>query len=295
MEQVKIDDINPYVRFAKLQYQPISFVENIVPHDNAPDWRLFIIENGRTGICIDGERISASKNTLIIIPPKTPYYFFKQTNTDDGNAVVLLRIFNFDLFIDEKNKRRPPLSPTLKETQETERYENVTLGEFSPFFIGSASSKVKEYLDDLRVKKSLEQNDLDTTICSCLLKLALLEVVKNPTNEQDSADIVSAITTYVASNISKNFKIKQMADDLFFHPFYISKVFKSAMHISLHEYIISERLLYAKNILTNTDDPIEKISSKSGFVNVTHFCKQFNKYFSISPSKYREQNKHPQN
>jgi YesN/AraC family two-component response regulator len=190
----------------------------------------------------------------------------------------------------KQSKDRPPLSPTKKETQETQRYENVTLGEFSPFFIGTVSDKVKEYLDDLRVKKSLEQSDLDTTICSCLLKLTLLEIIKNPNNEQDSADIISAITTYVASNISKNFKIKQMADDLFFHPFYISKVFKSAMHISLHEYIIQERLLFAKYLLVNTDDSIEQISNKSGFVNVTHFCKQFNKHFSISPSKYRKRN-----
>lgn len=290
MEQIKIDNINPYVRFAKLQSQSIHFVGNIIPQGNAPDWRLFIVENGRMGICIDGERISISKNSLIIIPPKTPYYFFKPTSIGGNNTYVLLHIFNFDLLSCEQSKSRPPLSPTKKETQETERYENVTLGEFSPFFIGTVSDKVKEYLDDLRVKKSLEQSDLDTTICSCLLKLALLEIVKNPANEQDSSDLISAITTYVASNISKNFKIKQMADDLFFHPFYISRVFKDAMHVSLHEYIIQERLLYAKYLLVNTDNSIEQVSNKSGFVNVTHFCKQFNKYFSISPAKYRKHN-----
>ena len=243
--------------------------------------------------------LTVSKNSLIIIPPKTPYYFFKPTSIDGKNVIVLLHIFNFDLMTCKQSKDRPPLSPTNKETQETQRYENVTLSEFSPFFIGTATSKIKEYLDDLRVKKSLEQNDLDTTICSCLLKLTLLEIIKNPNNEQDSADIISAITTYVASNISKNFKIKQMADDLFFHPFYISKVFKSVMHIPLHEYIIQERLLYAKHLLENTDASIEQISNKSGFVNVTHFCKQFNKYFSISPAKYRKhnsiQNKTPSN
>lgn len=291
MKQIKFETINPYVRYAKLQYQPIRFRKGLSPYGSAPDWRLFIIEKGRTGICIDGDKISASKNSVIIIPPKTPYYFFKQTDHDGLVDVIVIHVFNFDLFTNKKSATIPPLSPTDKTAQEIQRYENFTLREFSPYYVSSISSKAKDYLDDLRIKKSLEQTNLDTTTCSCILKLALIEILRNANSDQDTKDLISEITTYVASNINKNYNIKQMANDLFYHPFYISKVFKSVMKVSLHEYIVSERLLYSKALLESSDDPIDKISSKSGFVNVSHFCKQFNKYFSISPAKYRKKSK----
>lgn len=288
MKKVKLEEINPYVRFAKLQYQHIGIKSDTSPLAIAPDWRLFVIENGRVILSVDDEKFSAGKNTVIIIPPKTKYCFFKQTH--DNESEFLLYVINFDLFLNEENKAIPALSPTMKETKQIERYENVTLGEFSPVFVGTLEGKAREYLDDLRVKKSLEKSDLDISVCSCLLKLALIEIIKNASNTQINEDIISTITTYVASNIGKNFTIKEMADDLFFHPFYISKVFKSAMHVSLHDYIMSERLQHAKLLLNKTDYSIEKISTLSGFVNTSHFCKLFFKHFSITPAKFRKEN-----
>jgi two-component system response regulator YesN len=58
---------------------------------------------------------------------------------------------------------------------------------------------------------------------------------------------------------------------------------------TLAKYIQRVRLEKAKELLTNTNDPVKAIADAAGFVNESHFCKVFKKTQFISPVQFRFQ------
>jgi len=59
--------------------------------------------------------------------------------------------------------------------------------------------------------------------------------------------------------------------------------------LTLAKYIQQVRLEKARDLLTNTNDPVKAIADASGFINESHFCKVFKKNYFISPVQYRFQ------
>lgn len=64
---------------------------------------------------------------------------------------------------------------------------------------------------------------------------------------------------------------------------------QSRKGLTLAKYIQQVRLGKARELLTNTNDPVKAIADAAGFVNESHFCKVFKKIHFISPVQYRFQ------
>ena len=48
-------------------------------------------------------------------------------------------------------------------------------------------------------------------------------------------------------------------------------------------------MVYAANLLRNSDNDILTISLKSGYTSMSHFVATFKKYYGLSPSRFRQQ------
>ena len=48
-------------------------------------------------------------------------------------------------------------------------------------------------------------------------------------------------------------------------------------------------MVYAANLLRNSDNDILTISLKSGYTSMSHFVATFKKYYGLSPSRCRQQ------
>jgi len=59
--------------------------------------------------------------------------------------------------------------------------------------------------------------------------------------------------------------------------------------LTLAKCIQQVRLEKAKELLTNTNNPVKAVADAAGFVNESHFCKVFKKINFISPVQYRFQ------
>ncbi|MBS1326470.1 MAG: helix-turn-helix transcriptional regulator [Oscillospiraceae bacterium] len=56
-----------------------------------------------------------------------------------------------------------------------------------------------------------------------------------------------------------------------------------------NQYITKLRMVYAANLLRNSDNDILTISLKSGYTSMSHFVATFKKYYGLSPSRFRQQ------
>jgi len=68
---------------------------------------------------------------------------------------------------------------------------------------------------------------------------------------------------------------------------YLSRLFKSVAGTNISDYINEIRIMNAIDLLKTTDMTVESIAQAVGFSNKTTFLRQFKKYTSASPKKYR--------
>lgn len=88
---------------------------------------------------------------------------------------------------------------------------------------------------------------------------------------------------YMDPNLNNNL----VADKLNISPAYLSKMFKNKKNISLIDYLNQIRISYAKKYLKETNQTIEEIALKTGFISDSALIKAFKKYEGVTPGSYR--------
>jgi AraC family transcriptional regulator len=95
------------------------------------------------------------------------------------------------------------------------------------------------------------------------------------------------VTEYIESHLSEDLSLTQLADIAQISPFYLSRTFKQAMGITLHQYIIGRRIERAKLLLSEEHWSILDICYQLGFQSQSHFTTLFRKYVAMTPHQYR--------
>lgn len=110
-------------------------------------------------------------------------------------------------------------------------------------------------------------------------------LVKNQKNEGKSLLIKNTITL-IADNLASAISVKEIAARLNVNADYLSNQFSKEIGCTLTEYINRERV-HAAGLLRDTMLPVWNIAGYVGYNNVSYFSKQFQKYFKMTPSEYR--------
>ena len=101
-------------------------------------------------------------------------------------------------------------------------------------------------------------------------------------------EIVEKIIDHINRDYSDpNLSIQTFADINNMSPVYLGRVFKKITAKSIAAYIIDVRMEKAKELITETNQPIKKITEKVGFTSNNYFYTVFKKYFGITPTEYR--------
>ena len=80
----------------------------------------------------------------------------------------------------------------------------------------------------------------------------------------------------------------KIAEELSYHPKYISHLFKEKMGISYSEYLRSVRIKYATALFDHGIESIKNVALLSGFSDPLYFSGVFKKYIGMSPKQYIE-------
>lgn len=109
-------------------------------------------------------------------------------------------------------------------------------------------------------------------------------------NEPQDRDVIIEVRQYIRKHMMDNIVIADIASNLFFNQQYLMRIFKNKSGVSLHRFIVQEKMNEAIRILEDTMLPIQVVASMVGYADQAHFTRVFNKMFGISPTKYRKKN-----
>ncbi len=103
-------------------------------------------------------------------------------------------------------------------------------------------------------------------------------------------DIIDKIIKRLEEEYYKNIKLIDLADEYYINPSYLSQLFLQQTDKNFKQYISEIRIKNAKNLLTDTAIPIDKIAELVGYGDRSHFSKAFISAAGVTPAKYRSEN-----
>jgi len=123
----------------------------------------------------------------------------------------------------------------------------------------------------------------------CNSVLTRIELQGTPSAlEPSRSRIVKQVQEMVAESLGQDVSVKTIADRVFLHPVYLSKIYKTETGEGLGDYIIRIRMEKALYMLKHTNSKIYEITAALGYQNPQYFSKLFKKHYGMTPNEFRE-------
>jgi len=101
-------------------------------------------------------------------------------------------------------------------------------------------------------------------------------------------DFVESAKDFCDRNISLDISVQRLADRVNYSASYLSKSFLKEYGVPIMDYVMQQKIGYAKEILETSDAPVALIAQALSFSNVQHFSNCFSKAVGCSPTAYRK-------
>jgi len=95
------------------------------------------------------------------------------------------------------------------------------------------------------------------------------------------------VIDYIEANLGRDLRLETMAAQAEISSIYFAQSFKAALGQPPHRYVVSRRIERAKELLRNTDMPLEQVALEVGFCSQSHLHRLFMRHIGIPPSVYR--------
>lgn len=240
-----------------------------------PYYELLYVRSGNFTYFIDDEIIPVEPKTIVLTNKNTIHkarlygdgdntYFivrFYSTSLDEALTDTLLNLFKYRRFsVEEKDFSLIDLlfSKIYKEFKNNNNGQDILL---------------KYQLGEILITLSRLVSKSDPALATEHTPTVIEESVKY---------INSLIGTPDINEVS----LTSVAEKFFMSPTHFSKKFKQETGFGFKEYIISAKILFAKNLMHSTNYSITKIALMSGFDDSNYFSTVFKNHESISPRAY---------
>lgn len=265
-----MDRFEPYVRYgAKTSYY-IGGKYLI-----ARDCHLLYIISGKGTFETGDKSVALSPQTLIYYP-----YGKKYRLSEDSD--ILFYTVNFDFDSDG-------VGITSMTPQNAELYKNpieslssAPSDIFQNELVFSAAGWAENAMRGI-CEETKKQMPYYSQISGAYIKLLCYEIMRRFCDGDNP--LCREIKTAVAENVQNN--NLQIAAKLGYHPYYIGDVFRKNEGMTLHRYIIQQRLILAYDKITSTKLSLEEISELCGFSSPAHLSSSFRSAYGFSPSNLR--------
>ncbi len=132
----------------------------------------------------------------------------------------------------------------------------------------------------------------DLTLQELLIRIIQAQTAKRY-EEGDYATSNSPITPvidYIKNHIFNNIHLKDLSNQACMSPTSFYRYFKREMGMSPMEFIVNEKIKFAKKLLCNPKINISEVSYATGFEDPNYFIRLFKKYEGVTPKQYQLMN-----
>jgi len=118
-----------------------------------------------------------------------------------------------------------------------------------------------------------------------LIEMAMKHAQSKYTN---TSILIQQAQEFVQAHIREDFTRDDIANAVFVHPNYLSKLFRNETGRTLTQYITNCRIDRAKEFLRNSNDKVSAISEAVGIPSGGYFAKVFHDMTGMTPQEYRK-------
>ncbi len=104
-------------------------------------------------------------------------------------------------------------------------------------------------------------------------------------------NIIKTAKEYIHGNIQKHIKIEDIARQVHLSPSYFAIYFKNKTNINLRDYLLNEKMEYAKKKLSDPSISISDVAYDIGYGDYRSFSRAFKNIYGITPSDFQARNK----
>lgn len=158
--------------------------------------------------------------------------------------------------------------------------------------------KIEERLDWIKSdKEKLKKAYSDMVIyddqrAKSLASLAVMLASYIMTEDMIKADnnpLIEKVAAFVRDNICENLSVDEICKNVNVSKNTLYRHMRSYLGMSVNEYVLSRRILVAKELLTKSKESVSSVCEKVGISNTSYFCKLFKARTGLSPTAYRKQ------
>jgi len=103
-----------------------------------------------------------------------------------------------------------------------------------------------------------------------------------------SNELICKILNYIDNNINRKITIEELSLRFYYNRYYIMKLFKKEIGLSLFNYINYLRIYNSINSINTSDKLFIRIAIDNGFYSLEYFSEMFKKIVGVSPSIYKK-------
>lgn len=149
-----------------------------------------------------------------------------------------------------------------------------------PVYLDAASSDFARQIEQCRTTQEVDRLRIRMVKSYC-------ELVDRLHNESYSMPVRKALN-YIHLNLSASLPVEAIAQSIECSPHYLSTLFNRELKQSITEYIHSQRLREAAELLRKTNLTIQSIAVYVGYTDTNYFSRLFRRHYQSTPSEYRK-------
>ena len=152
----------------------------------------------------------------------------------------------------------------------------------APYFLNAdadTQGRLKSLYTQLPVLTETQISALYALLPSILFNNAV-RIVYDP--------LVTEIMEYIRDDLRKDLSVSHLCARFHVSANHLYNAFRDNLDRTVNDYITEQRLVRAKELLENTDDPVYMVAEKVGISNYTYFCRLFKKRCRCTPKEYRK-------
>ncbi len=260
---------------AETAVRPAGYV---MPHPHCHTcFELFYVESGACRFFVENHMYDIHAGDFMLIPPEI-FHYTRYLSGQCRRYVVHFCQADLDEGVIELLPRREEFLTATRILQTPEEYR------------GQMSAHLMKMVNERRIgdRRSpfMLRALLQELFLLCDRECRLLNGIPEEIHTTDRQILQAA--RFISAHYMERVTAADIAAAAGYSPNYLSRRFRSAVGIGVHEYLMFIRLRHAACELLTTDDHITDIAFRCGFTDSNYFKDAFKKKYGVTPGAYRK-------
>lgn len=274
---------NYFENILEKNYEIYHYCHDVLPlcdFHNHEFYEIYFFIDGTVAYCIEEMTFDLMTGDVLIIPPSKMHMPIVSEGVNYERIVLWLR----RSFIESLDDENHTFSNGLKELRDK--------GNLLMKLKGKDYSKIINLLSDIEKEISLHEENESLVVASYitillanLLRISKLQVKEEKTVVNQS--IVPSIIEYINLHLTEKLTSENIAEKFFISKYHLHHIFKEYTNVSLYDYILSKRIIYAKSLIRHGHNFTDACFT-CGFKDYSSFYKAFLTKTGMSPREFKK-------